>query len=50
VFVAFAAGIVLMRIFYWGQLAGPALFLFGVFGLAFSAAHVGVRLWLARRR
>ncbi len=50
VFVAFAAGIVLMRIVYWGQFSGPAVFLFGVFGLAFSAAHVGVRLWLARRR
>lgn len=38
-----------MGLVYSGPVMGPVVFFGGVFGLAFGAAHVGVRLWLARR-
>jgi hypothetical protein len=46
---AFCAGIVLMGLVTNGPVAGLVVFFAGVFGLAFAAAHILVRLWLARR-
>ena len=50
VFVAFAAGIVLMGLMAAGEFLGPVVFFAGVFGLAYGAAHVITRTLIARRR
>ena len=50
VFVAFAAGIVLMGLVAAGEFLGPVVFFAGVFGLAYGAAHVITRTLIARRR
>ena len=50
VFVAFAAGIVLMGLVAAGEFAGPVVFFAGVFGLAYGAAHIIARTLIARRR
>ena len=50
VFVAFAAGIVLMGLVAAGKVLGPAVFFAGVFGLAYGAAHIITRTLIARRR